>query len=170
LKPLENIIVTMILFAGNHSIVRSVYNFGSPENSHTLHVKGDSQSSKAVIVNELNGAITVKNMILERFTATKIYLYIDESVVNSQTTNISIINCAFIDSTMTLTNVHLTIKDSNFSDSSSTPIMLFSSTLTIMGHVNFHNNTRYQGGALMLVGTLMSIAREANLFFQLEEQ
>jgi hypothetical protein len=166
LKPPENNTVTMILFAGNHSTVGNVYNFGSPENSRILHVKGDSQSSKAVVINGLKGAITVKNMILERFMASKIYIYIDESIVNSQTTNISIVNCVFIESAMILTNIHLTIKDSNFSDSSSTAIMLFSSTLTIMGHVSFQNNRGYQGGALMLVGTVMNIAREAYFLFQ----
>ena len=54
LKPQENNTVTMILFEGNHStLLDSVYNFGSPENSHTLHVKADSQSSKPVVINEL---------------------------------------------------------------------------------------------------------------------
>ena len=166
LKPHENNTVTMILFGGNHSTLDSVYNFGSPENSHTLHVKADSQSSKPVVINELKGAITVKNMILEGFTASKIYIYIDESVVNSQITDIMIINCTFINSAMILTNVHLTIINSTFSDSSSTAIMLFSSTLTIMGNVSFRDNRGYQGGALMLAGTVMNIARETNLLFQ----
>ena len=121
LKPPENNTVTMIFFGGNHYTVRSIYNFGSPDNSRTLHVKGDSQSRKPVIVNKLNGAITVKNMILEGFTASKIYIYIDESIVNSQTTNISTVNCTFIDSAMILTNVHLTIKDSTFSDTAALP-------------------------------------------------
>ena len=117
--------MTIILIEGNHSTARDIYNFGSPNNSHTVHVRGNSQSYKTVIVNGLEGAITVKNMILERFTASKIYLYIDESVVNSQITHISIINCAFIESALVLTNVYLTIKDSTFSDSTSTAIMLF---------------------------------------------
>ena len=117
----------------------------------------------AVIVNGLEGAIKVKNMILEKFMASKIYLYIDESVVNSQITHISIINCAFIESALALMNVYLTIKDSTFSDSTSTAIMLFSSTLTVVGNVIFHNNKGYQGGALMLVGTVMNIARDAKL-------
>ena len=98
-------------------------------------------------------------MILEGFTTSKIYIYIDESVVNSQITNISTISCNFIDSAMILTNVHLTIINSTFSDR-------FSSTLTIMGHVSFRDNRGYQGGALMLVGTVMNIARETNLLFQ----
>ena len=85
LKPPESNTVT-ILIEGHHSTVGNVYNFGSPNNSHTLYVIGNSQSSKTVIVNELRGAITVRNMTLERFTASKIYLYIDELVVNSQTT------------------------------------------------------------------------------------
>ena len=168
LKFPENNTVTMILLKGNHSlgVDRSVYNFGSPDNSNTLHVRGDNQSSNAVKVFRVKGAITAKNLILERFTASNIYLYTDESVVNSQITRISIIDCAFIESAMILTNVHLTIKDSNFSDSTSTAIMLFSSTLTTVGHVRFHNNKGYQGGALMLIGTVMNIAREANLLFQ----
>ena len=72
-------------------------------------------------------AITVNNMTLEGLTTSKIYLYIDESVVNSQITHISIINCDSIENAMILINVHLTIKDSNFSDSTATAmaIMLF---------------------------------------------
>ena len=105
-------------------------------------------------------------MILESFMGSKIYLHIDESVVYSQITNITISNCIFIESTMSLTNVHLTIKDSNFSDSVSTVIVLFSSTLSIVGHVGFYNNRGYQGGALMLIGTVMNIARETKVIFQ----
>ena len=67
---------------------------------------------------------------------------------------------------MILANVHLTVKDSTFSDSTSTAIMLFSSTLTTVGHVRFHNNKRFQRGALMLVGTALEVSRKANLLFQ----
>jgi predicted outer membrane repeat protein len=66
---------------------------------------------------------------------------------------------------MILTNVRLTIKDSNFSERISTAIMLFSSTLTLVGHVSFHNNRGYQGGALMLVGAVMNIARDTKVIF-----
>ena len=41
----------------------------------------------------------IKNIILERFTASKLYSYIDESVVDNQVTNmISITNCTFVES------------------------------------------------------------------------
>ena len=36
LKQPENITVTIILIEGNHSTARDIYNFGSPNNSHTL--------------------------------------------------------------------------------------------------------------------------------------
>ena len=140
--------------------------FGCPVNPYTLHITGNGENTASVIVRNIETAITVKNIILESFTGLKIYSYIDESVVNSQLTNITISNCIFIESTMILTNVHLTIKDSNFSDSVSTAIMLFSSTLTIVGHVGFYNNMGYQGGALMLVGAVMNIARETKVIFQ----
>ena len=168
LEPPENNTVTMIFIEGYHSADSNYYNFGSPENSHTLEIIGDRQSNDTavVLIDNLKTAITVKSMTLERLAALNLYLYIDESVVNFQTTNISISNCTFIESTMILTNVHLTIKDSNFSGSTSTAIMLFSSTLTIVGHGRFYNNRGFQGGALMLVGTVVNIAREANLLFQ----
>ena len=44
LKQPENITVTKILIEGNHSTARDIYNFGSPNNSHTVHVSGNSQS------------------------------------------------------------------------------------------------------------------------------
>ena len=158
--------VTMILIEGSHTTDSNVYNFGCPVNPYTLQITGNGENTASVIVRNIETAITVKNMILESFMGFKIYSYIDESVVNSQLTNITISNCIFIESTMILTNVHLTIKDSNFSDSVSTAIMLFSSTLTIVGHVGFYNNRGYEGGALMLVGTVMNIARETKLIFQ----
>ena len=68
LEPPENNTVTMILIEGNHSAVGNVYNFGSPDNSDTLHVIGDSQSNYKTVIDELRGAITVRNMTLERFT------------------------------------------------------------------------------------------------------
>jgi hypothetical protein len=151
--------VTMILIEGRHTIRGSAYNFGSPGNSRFLHIIGHGQRSNN---EELETSITVMAMTLESFTAMKIYLYIDESVVDSQITNISILNSAFVGSSTILTNVHLTIKDSNFTESTSTAIMLFSSTLTIVGHVNFYKNIGFQGGALMLIGTVIQIAREAN--------
>ena len=162
----ENNTVTMILIIGSHSTDSNVYNFGCPVNPYTLHIRGNGNDTASVIVRNIETAITVNNMILESFMGSKIYLYIDESVVNTQITNITISNCIFIESTMILTNVHLTIKDSNFSDSLSTAIMLFSSTLTIVGHVSFHNNKGYQGGALMLVGAVMNIAKETKVIFQ----
>jgi hypothetical protein len=139
--------VTMILIEGRHTIRGSAYNFGSPGNSRNLHIIGHGKRSNNVTIEELETSITVMAMTLESFTAMKIYLYIDESVVDSQITNISILNCAFVGSSMILTNVHLTIKDSSFTESTSTAIMLFSSTLTIVGHVNFYKNTGFQGGA-----------------------
>ena len=163
LDPPNNNSVTMILIGGTHSVRRDVYNFGSPENSHTLHIIGDNNTAT---VNNLEAAITIKNMILEMFSAFKVYFYIDEAVVEHQITNISILNCTFAKSSMILRNVHLTIKDSNFSGSTSTAIMLYSSTLTIVGHVRFLNNRGYQGGAIMLVGTVMQISKESSLLFQ----
>ena len=166
----NNNLVTMIFTEGYHHADSNYYNFGSPDNCHTLEIIGDrrqiNNTAAIVQVDNLETAITVKNMSLKGLTALKLYLYIDESVVNSQITNISISNCTFIESAMILTNTHLTIKDSKFSNSTSTAIMLFSSTLTIIGHVKFQNNRGFQGGALMLVGTVVNIAREANLLFQ----
>ena len=158
--------VTMILIEGYHRASTNYYNFGSPIDSYALHVIGKGQSSNTVKVFKLETAITVMNMILENVTALKAYIYIDETVVDFQITNISISNCAFVESALILTNVHLTIKDSNFSKSTSTAIMLFSSTVTFVGRVMFHRNNGIQGGALMLIGALMKIAREAEVYFQ----
>ena len=122
--------VTMILIEGYHTIHGRAYNFGSPGNSRILQIIGHGLSN-AAIIEELETAITVMDILLESLTALRIYLYIDESVVDSQITNISILNCTFVGSSMILTNVHLTIKDSNFSESTSTAITLFSSTLLL---------------------------------------
>jgi hypothetical protein len=94
--------VAMILIEGCHTICGSAYNFGSPGNSRTciLHIIGQGQRSNNVTIEELETSITVMDMTLESFTALKIYLYIDESVVDSQITNISILNCAFVGSSM----------------------------------------------------------------------
>ena len=163
----KNDTVTMILTEGYHSVKReSIYNFGSPINSLTIQIIGNGQSSNSVTVDDLETGIIAKNMILESFTAIEVYVYIDELVVDSQTTNISILNCVFIESSMILTNVHLTIKDSNFSECTSTAIMLYSSTLTTVGQVRFLNNKGFQGGALMLIGTAMQIAKKTHLLFQ----
>ena len=161
----ENKTVIMILIEGCHTADIKVYNFGCPVNPYTLHIIGNGSETVSVRVHNIQTPIAVKNMILESFMGSNIYLYIDESV-HSETTNITITNCIFIKSTMILTNVHLTIKDSNFSDSVSTAIMLFSSSLNIVGHVSFYNNRGYQGGALMLVGAVMNIARETKVIFQ----
>ena len=82
--------LTMILIEGYYTIHASANNFGSPGNSRILHIIGHGQESNNVVIEELETAITVMDMILENFTAMKVYLYIDESVVDSQVTNISI--------------------------------------------------------------------------------
>ena len=156
-----DIMVTMLLIEGNHSVhLDSIYNFGSPVASCTIHVVGNGQNSKS--------GVTVEIMILEKITATEVYniMYTDQSVEDSQITNISISNCAFVKSAMMLKNIHLNIKDSNFSENTWTAIMLYSSTLTVVGHVRFLNNKGYQGGALMLIGTVIQISKESNLLFQ----
>ena len=43
-------------------------------------------------------------------------MYTDQLVEDSQITNISISNCAFVKSVMILKNIHLTIKDSKYFD------------------------------------------------------
>ena len=40
------------------------------------------------------------------------------------------------------------------------------STLTIVGNVEFYKNKGIQGGALMLIGTIMQIARKVKLLFR----
>ena len=129
--------VTIILIEGYHSTDSNVYNFGCPVNPYTLYITGNNNVTTSVIVRNIKTAIMVKNIILESFTGLKIYSYIDESVVNSQLTNITISNCIFIESTMILTNVHLIIKESNFSDSVSTAIMLFSVPWLLWGMLDF---------------------------------
>ncbi len=99
----ENIIATMIIIEGYHTIDSSVYNLGCPVNPYTLHIIGNGNDAASVTVHNIETAITVKIMILESFKGSKIYLYIDESVVNSQITNISISNCIFMETTMILT-------------------------------------------------------------------
>ena len=69
--------ITMILIEGNHSVhLDSIYNFGSPVDSRTIHVVGNGKNSESVTVDDLETGVIAENMILENFTAVEVYVYI----------------------------------------------------------------------------------------------
>ena len=70
---------------------------------------------------------------------------------------VRITNCRFISSSVTLLDVDLLVKHSNFSNSSTTAITLYSSIITLEGIVSFTNNVGRNGGALALIRTTMYI-------------
>lgn len=78
----------------------------------------------------------------------------------------STINCNFVSSSLILFYAELLVKNSNFSNSSSTAISLYSSVITLEGSVSFRNNTGRKGGALALIGTTMYIEMHATVIFQ----
>ena len=74
--------------------------------------------------------------------------------------------CNLINSVMIMTNVKLTVKNSNISNSTNTAISLYSSSVTFAGYVRFVGNSGYLGGALMLVGTTMKLTNNSKLCFR----
>ena len=154
----------MILLEGHHSVLEmSTIDFGIPVNTLSLHIKGNGRAD-SVIIHGLSTGITATMVIMENFTALATSLI--ASKLDLPPTNITILNCNFIESIMILTNVNFNIKDSNFLNSTSTAISLYSGTATFMGYVRFVRNKGFQGGALMLVGTTMKVAESAKLYFK----
>ena len=154
--------ITMILMEGYHKVLEeSTVNFGSPLESELLHFKG-SGPTENVIVEGLETIFYADITTVENITAIKVHLLTSLS----SRVQIFIWNCTFIDSKIILSDVDLVVKDSTFSNCSSTAIVLYSSEVTFGGQIRFIRNTGHQGGALALIGTIMQLVRYVNLLFK----
>ena len=165
LKP-SNGTVTMILLEGYHKVLeKQAIDFGSPLESDNIQFKGTGLVEN-VIVEGLETGFHAYNVCVENITAVAFRLLSSLSSGSQEIiTNISIFNCNFINSQIMLNDVALTIKDSTFSNCTSTAILLYSSTVTFMGHIKFFNNTGLRGGALALASTTMELVKYVNLQF-----
>ena len=79
-----------------------------------------------------------------------------------------IVNCKCLASQMILPNVQLTVESSEFHNSSSTAITLYSSFAIFCGNLKviFVNNSGIKGGALALIGSTMTIESNTLVVFR----
>ena len=163
--------ITMVLLEGNHYISENSIDFGiefseSVEGREIFHMLGNGSNEHDVVVHNLDTGISdnIGVLTLERFTAFSSSISTPSS--NYQATEVIIKNCTFIHSSLIFAKVDLVVKYSSFTGSSLTAISLYSSAVTFDGNVQFYNNYGIQGGALLLVGTVMQITNNTRLHFQ----
>ena len=110
--------------------------------------------------------VTARNITFEDST----FVRSEENVKRTRTSHnlngMTITDCRFVSSSMTLLGINLLVRHSVFSNSSRTVITLYSSVIALEGTVSFTNNLGRNGGALALIGTTVYIERRANVTFQ----
>ena len=120
-----------------------------------------------VIITGLTLQMISKDITFENITMTKSTIWVMRRTdPYERDANIIVKNCVLLTSTsMILTDVDLSIRNSKFLNSKSTALVLYSSIVTFQGIVSFINNSGNTGGALTLVGTTMMIMEGCNLLF-----
>ena len=131
---------------------------------HTLQIVGYGLPERVVLENMKAILSTPKVIVMENFTVqgSTVSVLTDSMIISR---HVRIARCIFNNSTITLSNADLTIRDSTFSHSPSTAITLSSSIVTVVGNVRFSHNQGIKGGALALIGSTMIIERNAYLVF-----
>ena len=128
-------------------------------------------TAKEVIIHGIHVAfyninVTVRNITFKDST----FVRSEENATRTRTSHnlngMTITDCRFVSSSMTLLGINLLVRHSVFSNSSQTVITLYSSVVTLKGTVSFTNNLGRNGGALALIGTTVYIERRANVTFQ----
>ena len=122
--------------------------------------------SDQVTVNNLDLRIITGNVAIENITMQRsnIIMYRSSSPDVSYR-SITIANCRFLVSQMILPNVQLTVVNTEFCNSSSTAITLYSSFAIFCGKVIFMNNHGMKGGAIALIGSTLTIKSNALVVF-----
>lgn len=158
----EQIIINFM--PGVHEIVKS-----TPEKTklrfccqETLQLNGHGQAREVVLKDVdcrfITGNITIRNITVH---GKHITMYRVEFLYRS----LVVINCRFISVQTVAPNVHMVIDNSEIVNSSSTAVKLYSGYITLSNRVSFRNNAGERGGALALIGSIMSISDGANILF-----
>ena len=123
--------------------------------------------SDQVIVKNLDLRIITGTVYIQSITmqGTSIIMYRSSSL-NTIYRPITVVNCKLIGSKMILPNVQLTVESSEFHNSSSTAITLYSSFAIFCGKVIFVNNSGTKGGAIALIGSTLTIKSNTLLVFK----
>ena len=164
----EKPVVTIVFLKGSHYVTTETINndFGSPVKSDNLHIVGNGHTND-VIIEGLKTNIIAKTIRIENITIIASHLYATIVDFEVEVDIIALVmDCNLINSVVIMTNVNLTIENSNILNSTKTAISLYSSSVTFAGYVRFVGNSGYLGGALMLVGTTMKLANNSDLYFR----
>jgi predicted outer membrane repeat protein len=123
--------------------------------------------SDQVIVKNLDLRIITGTVVIQNITMQGSYIIMYRS--SSPKTiyrPLAIVKCKFFDSQMILPNVELTVENSEFRNSSSTAITLYSSFAIFCGTVIFENNSGSKGGAIALIGSTLTIKSNTLVVFK----
>ena len=154
--------VTLIFLAGDHDS-GSILRFSNVDFiTFDGYGRTDQVIVKSLDLRIITGTVVIKNITM---LGDYIIMYRSSSLENNNRP-INIINCKFVAVQMILPNVQLTIENSEFHDSSSTAITLYSSFTILSGNVDFVNNNGTKGGALALIGSTLIIKSDTSVVFR----
>ena len=122
--------------------------------------------SDQVIIKNLDLRIITGTVVIQNITMEGSYIIMYRSSSSSVYRLLTIVNCKFLASQMILPTVELTVESSEFHNSLSTAITLYSSFAIFCGTVIFENNSELKGGAIALIGSTLTIKSKSLVVFR----
>ena len=122
--------------------------------------------SDQVIIKNLDLRIITGTVVIRNITMEGSYIIMYRSSSSNIYRPLTIVNCKVLASQMILPTVELTVESSEFHNSSSTAIILYSSFAIFCGTVIFENNSGLKGGAIALIGSTLTIKRKSLVVFR----
>ena len=157
-------IITVIFLAGVHEVKSD-----KPlrfNNVDRITFVGSGHSDQVIIKNLdlriITGTVVIQNITME---GSHIIMYRSSSskIIYRP---LAIVNCKFLGSQIILPTVELTVESSEFHNSSSTTITLYSGFAIFCGTVIFENNSGLKGGAIALIGSILTIKSKSLVIFK----
>ena len=120
-----------------------------------------------VVIKNFESRIITGSLQVQNITFHGKYLITYKSITpDSPSRPVNILNCKFIEFKLIFTDVHLSVEHSEFHNSSSTAMTLYSSFASFSHSVSFINNTGNRGGAIALIGSTVIINSSTKLVFE----
>ena len=158
--------ITLILLKGIHKSSGLHWEPGVRQFIYFLQLLGSAPANE-IIVESIHPIFKdMKAVYMENMTVSGSVIEMRQQNAIQHSTNFTITNCIFRDTTIQMEGVNLLISNSSFYSSPSTALYLYSSILTLSGEIVFANNTGAKGGALALIGSMLKLDGNTRILFE----
>ena len=166
----ENTTVVKFLFLQGFHMAAVHTNFSRQE-SVQLALNSDLEliglgSPENVNINEFNSILTLPgHLLMTNITLNQSNVYVYKPGHHGQKIAVDIVNCKFHETSSVFSQANISVKHSEFGNSSTTAIKIYHSVITFYDDVAFIGNSGYEGGALVIVGSKMYVESNSTVLF-----